>query len=379
MMFGFIPDHGQEDTVSYAMKYNRSVQEAVAEVFKEFDVSAELMPFEKSGIQLQRARFLGLPSIEKIQPSYVQNNSLENKLVVTCMGPTGNIYLPRKMPQEQMRLFARGLVDRAKIPVIMLPEEGGQVRVWTQDGEFVLPQDAKKIIGEDHPFLSQVTEDLIRVCHHPNAGDFTFMGYRPGQKPMTFPVEDGNHGEPGPQETNGFALLPIDIISKYREQSHLTPTDLRNAAMRFLKRPIPADLNQSSEIFTEKTKVVPDTIRIMTYNVRSCIGMDGKISPRRIARVIGRHKPDIVALQELDMNRKRTGEVDQAHLIAQELEMIYHFHPSVVVDEECYGDAVLSRFPMELIRAGRLPGIIKNSIVEPRGVIWTGINIGEKN
>jgi len=370
-------DHGQEDTVSYAMKYSRSVQEAVAEVFKEFDLSAELMPFDKSGIQLQRARFLGLPSIEKIQPSYVQNDSLENKLVVTCMGPTGNIYLPRKMTDEQMRLFAQGLVHRAKIPVIMLPEEGAHVRVWTTDGEFTLPQDANKIIGEDHPFLSQVTEDLIRVCHHPNAGDLTFMGHRPGHKPMTFPIEDGNHGGPGPQETNGFALLPIDIISKHRERAFLTPTDLRMAAMRFLKRPIPSDLNKFSEIFTPQAKCVPDTIRIMTYNVRSCIGMDGKISPRRIARAIGRHKPDIVALQELDMNRKRTGEVDQAHLIAQELEMIYHFHPSVVVDEECYGDAVLSRFPMELIRAGRLPGIIKNSIVEPRGVIWTGINIGE--
>ena len=57
--------------------------------------------------------------------------------------------------------------------------------------------------------------------------------------------------------------------------------------------------------------------------------------------------------------------------------MVYRFNPSIVIDEECYGDAVLSRFPMELIRAGRFLGIIKNSMVEPRGVIWTSINIGK--
>ncbi len=371
-------DHGQEDTDSYVMKHNRSVQEAVAEVFKEFDPTVDLLPFDKNGLQLQRVRFLGISFIEKIfnQPINAQENSLEKKLVVTSMGPTGNIYLPQKMNKEQMHLFARKLVDRAKIPVLMLPEERNQVRVWTTEGEFTLPQDAKIILGEDHPFLSQVTEDLIRVCHHPNAGNFTFMGFRPGHKPMNFPVESGSHGGPGPQETNGFALLPIDILPKNREHTFLTPTDLRIAAMRFLKRPIPADLSQPSGIFIEKSKVIPATIRIMTYNVRSCIGMDGKISPQRIARVIGRHEPDIVALQELDMGRKRTGEVDQAHMIAQELEMMYHFHPSVVVDEERYGDAVLSRYPMELIRAGQLPGIIKNSMVEPRGVIWTAVNIG---
>ncbi|MDZ4242655.1 MAG: peptide chain release factor 3 [Candidatus Omnitrophota bacterium] len=92
--------------------------------------------------------------------------------------------------------------------------EPGRVRVWTEEGEFTLPQDAKKILGAGHPFLAPLTEDLVRVCHHPNAGDFTIMGFKPDHKPMTFPVENGSHGGPGPEETNGFALLPIDIIPK---------------------------------------------------------------------------------------------------------------------------------------------------------------------
>ncbi|MBF0484383.1 MAG: endonuclease/exonuclease/phosphatase family protein [Candidatus Omnitrophica bacterium] len=113
----------------------------------------------------------------------------------------------------------------------------------------------------------------------------------------------------------------------------------------------------------------------MTYNVHSCIGTDGKISPERIARIIGRHEPDIVALQELDLRRGRTGGFDQPHIIAKQLEMLYHFHPSFQVEEEAYGNAVLSRLPMEIIRAGALPRIIKNSMVEPRGAIWTLINV----
>ncbi|MCR4336302.1 MAG: glycosyltransferase [Candidatus Omnitrophica bacterium] len=231
-------DHGQEDTVSYMMEYNRSVQEAVAEVFKEFDATADFWPLDKNGEQLQRVRFLGLSFIDKnfSDTSYVQDDFLEKKLIVTAIGPTGNIYLPRGMSPEEKHRFARELVDKAKIPVLMLPEEQKSVRVWTEEGEFSLPQDAKKILGDDHPYLTLVTEDLIRVCHHPNAGDFTFMGFRPGHKPMTFPIENGSHAGPGPEETNGFALLPVDVIPGQRGQAVLTPTDLRIAALRFLKR-----------------------------------------------------------------------------------------------------------------------------------------------
>ena len=138
--------------------------------------------------------------------------------------------------------------------------------------------------------------------------------------------------------------------------------------MRFLRRRLPpAAQPYAEDLDSEKSGAASDTIRIMTYNVHSCVGTDGKISSQRIARVIGRHEPDIVALQELDMGRKRTGEVEaQPHLIAKELEMVYHFHPSIVNDEGRYGNAVLSRFPMDLIRAGRLPGIPGRNGVEPR-------------
>jgi len=371
-------DHGQEDAVSYVAKYNRSVQEAVAEIFKEFDATAEALLLDKNGEQLQRARFLGFPFIEKIvgSTSEAQDKELEKKLVVTAIGPTGNIYLPRKMAKDEMHRFARELVDKAKIPVVMLPQEGPTARVWNEEGEFTLPQDAGKILGDNHPFLKQVAQDLVSLCHHPNAGDLTFMGFTPAAKPMTFPIERGAHAGPGLEEINAFALFPSDIIPKQAQPEYLTPSDLRAAALLFLKRSTVQELKQYSKIVvSENTKVASDVIRIMTYNVHSCIGMDGKISPERIARVIKRHDPDIIALQELDVGRARTNNDDQPRLIAQTLGMSYCFHPSVVGNGERYGDAVLSRYPIELVRAARLPGLMRNPMAEPRGVIWTAIDI----
>src|SRR5690606_35863270 len=107
----------------------------------------------------------------------------------------------------------------------------------------------------------------------------------------------------------------------------------------------------------------------LTYNVHSCIGLDGKLSPKRIARVIARCGADVVALQEVDVGRKASGNLDQAHLIAHELEMEHHFHAAWEVEEERYGNAVLSRFPLEMIHAGILPTQPKRKFVEPRGAI----------
>ena len=98
-------------------------------------------------------------------------------------------------------------------------------------------------------------------------------------------------------------------------------------------------------------------IRIMTYNVHRCRGRDRQYSPQRIADVIASAKPDIVALQELDVGRARSGGVDQAEMIAAALGMRAQFHPALKVMEELYGDAILTACPSRLVKAGALPGL----------------------
>jgi endonuclease/exonuclease/phosphatase family metal-dependent hydrolase len=115
--------------------------------------------------------------------------------------------------------------------------------------------------------------------------------------------------------------------------------------------------------------------RIMTYNVHRCVGMDGKLDVARTAKVIAQCRPDVVALQELDVGRVRTGLVDQAHAIAELVGMRFHFHPALRVEEESYGDAVLSTAPMRLVRAGPLPGSNAVRGLEPRGALWVKIEL----
>ncbi|GAA0570846.1 endonuclease/exonuclease/phosphatase family protein [Craurococcus roseus] len=117
-------------------------------------------------------------------------------------------------------------------------------------------------------------------------------------------------------------------------------------------------------------------LRLLTYNVRSCRGTDGRLSPERIAEVIAGARPDVVALQELDMGRARTNGLDQAHAVAQELGMRFHFHPALHVEEERYGDALLSALPMRLVKAGPLPGLSRLPLLEPRGALWVAVDLG---
>jgi endonuclease/exonuclease/phosphatase family metal-dependent hydrolase len=111
----------------------------------------------------------------------------------------------------------------------------------------------------------------------------------------------------------------------------------------------------------------------MTYNIHNCLGIDGKLSPRRIARVIARYRPDVVALQEVDLGRARTEWADQAKIIAEHLRMEHHFHPTIQVQEEAYGDCILSRLPMRLVKTGMLPTLPDRDKLERRGAIWVEV------
>lgn len=117
-------------------------------------------------------------------------------------------------------------------------------------------------------------------------------------------------------------------------------------------------------------------IRTMTYNVHGCVGSDGKLDHARIAEVIASENPDVVALQELDVSRERSGRAHQARLIAEQLNMRYHFHPAMrIKEEEQYGDALLARWPLALRKAAELPTVKERLAFEPRGALWASIEV----
>jgi endonuclease/exonuclease/phosphatase family metal-dependent hydrolase len=120
-----------------------------------------------------------------------------------------------------------------------------------------------------------------------------------------------------------------------------------------------------------------DTSRICvaTYNVHSCVGLDGRRSETRIAEVISALGVDVIALQELDLNRRRSAGRDQAGLIAQQLGWERIFHPAIRIGDEHYGDAILSRWPMRLRQAQELPSAMTWVCPETRAAIWAEIDM----
>ncbi len=97
-------------------------------------------------------------------------------------------------------------------------------------------------------------------------------------------------------------------------------------------------------------------LRVMTYNIHHGEGTDGRIDLERIAKVIRDAKPDLVALQEVDKNVKRSGEVDQTSELGRLTKMHGRFGKQIPYEGGDYGQAVLSRFPITELTVHWLPG-----------------------
>ena len=86
------------------------------------------------------------------------------------------------------------------------------------------------------------------------------------------------------------------------------------------------------------------------------MGMDRQRSEERIAAVIAEMSVDVVALQEVDLRRRRSAGADQTKMIAEQLGWHSHFHPAMRRDDEHYGNAIISRYQLIFRRAVELPG-----------------------
>jgi endonuclease/exonuclease/phosphatase family metal-dependent hydrolase len=365
-------DHGQEEVTPYQTLHGRSIEDAVDEVFTDLGINAGLEPVPRPhGIQTQRVRQLGGNRIQRLFPvgGSAPSDQGTGQVTVAGMGPVGFVYYDQELDAATRGSIARSLATTAQVPLVLTADGPDHARAWTDTGTYSLPRQNAEVLGTDHPFLEEVTRELITLCHHPDAGDFILSGWRFGATPCSFVTEHGGHGGAGPEETSAFALLPGDVPLPEAGNASLRAADLRHAALHFLGR------GERKAPGWQQRTATTDTLRVMTYNVHSCIGMDGKLAPERIARVIARYAPDVVALQELDAGRARTEGMDQAHLIARYLEMDFHFHPAMHIEEERYGDAILTHLPMRLVKAGTLPGLPDKPRIEPRGALWVAIEL----
>lgn len=119
----------------------------------------------------------------------------------------------------------------------------------------------------------------------------------------------------------------------------------------------------------------PIRLRALCYNIHHAEGIDRKLDLNRIAQVILSVDPDIVALQEVDQNVKRTGHVDQPAELAKLTMMNVVFGANIELQGGHYGNAVLSKLPISRHTNHMLPNVNHG---EQRGVLIAELMIAEK-
>ena len=97
-------------------------------------------------------------------------------------------------------------------------------------------------------------------------------------------------------------------------------------------------------------------IRVMTYNVRSGLGMDRVRIPQRPAAVIAALQPDIVAVQELDSATIRSNKQYVLGEIAARTAMMPLYAPAIEHNGGRYGIGMLYRQKPLSVKSIELPG-----------------------
>ena len=100
-------------------------------------------------------------------------------------------------------------------------------------------------------------------------------------------------------------------------------------------------------------------LRILTYNIRNCIGMDGKTDFQRVADVIMAINPHVVALQEVDSVTRRMEGADVLRILVEKTGIYYRCGTAISFQGGKYGNGILI-LPgyMQSIREKRTGGII---------------------
>lgn len=117
------------------------------------------------------------------------------------------------------------------------------------------------------------------------------------------------------------------------------------------------NIDSATEEPEKEEPVVAASIKVMSYNIHHANppSKPDVIDLDAIVRVIEAQDPDLVALQEVDVNTERSGEGNQAEMIAEKLNMYAYFGKALDYEGGEYGNAILSKFPLSEETTHNLP------------------------
>jgi endonuclease/exonuclease/phosphatase family metal-dependent hydrolase len=115
-----------------------------------------------------------------------------------------------------------------------------------------------------------------------------------------------------------------------------------------------------------------ERLAIASYNLHSCVGLDRKCSPSRVAEVLRELDCDIYALQEVDNQPGAHEESMQLEYLSKAMEMAAVPGLRIVRHSGEYGNAILTRLPILGVRRHDL----SYSWSEPRGAVDVELDLG---
>ena len=118
------------------------------------------------------------------------------------------------------------------------------------------------------------------------------------------------------------------------------------------------------------------TLNVLTFNIHSGLGPHG-LNLEQIAREAQSWDPDVVLMQEVDRFRSHSRGIDEPAWLAARLGMEYAFGPNESPGHGEIGNATLSRFPIVDETNTHLPNQPGLPDALQRGVLRTGIKVGE--
>ena len=117
-----------------------------------------------------------------------------------------------------------------------------------------------------------------------------------------------------------------------------------------------------------------NTLKLLTYNIQHGVGTDGRLDLDRVARVLEQSGAQVVGLNEVDFAIKRSGFKNQVSYLAKSLNMNYAFGASVKRLTGSYGNAILSKYPINNVENYILPGLDGDNI-EARSLLIAEIEM----
>ena len=125
-------------------------------------------------------------------------------------------------------------------------------------------------------------------------------------------------------------LVPLIILI-----TNILPMILAGSAVGQITNSVSTSEPQNIQLFE-------NTIRILTYNVRNCVGMDRITDYDRVAAIISDIHPNVVALQELDSVTARSKGVNVLKVLAEKCGMNFTYGASIPYSGGKYGIGILS-------------------------------------